>query len=65
MNSWRMAELLIQHDFKRGIETVSAITRWFFFLPVCACAKYMTGIGMLSCTVDDSGVRYYDILQEK
>ncbi len=65
MNSWELADLLIQHDFKRSIDTVSAVSRWFFFLPVCACVRYMSANGMITCTVSGNGVRYYDILQEK
>ena len=65
MNSWELADLLIQHDFKRSIDTVSAVSRWFFLLPVCACVRYMSANGMITCTVSGNGVRYYDILQEK
>lgn len=64
LNAWELGDLLIRHDLKRGINTVSAVSRWFFFLPVCACVRYMSGKGMIKYAVSDDGVRYYEVDEE-
>lgn len=62
MNGWELGNLLIQRDLKREIGTVSAVSRWFFFLPACLSARYMAGKGMIKYTVDEKGVKYYEAL---
>lgn len=59
-NAWQLGDLLIQQDFKRPIESVSSVSRWFFFLPACACVRYMSRAGMIVCEEKDD-VNIYEL----
>jgi glyoxylase-like metal-dependent hydrolase (beta-lactamase superfamily II) len=61
LNTWELADLRIQKEFHRVINSVSAVSRWFFFVPMCSCIRYMCGKNMIKRVLKDNGIYYYEL----
>lgn len=59
ITAWDIARLTVRDEIPRDLEQLSPVTRWFFFLPVCACLRYLERTGKINVHTDPEGIRRY------
>ncbi len=61
MTAWQAAEHTTQLKISRTLESISPVSRWFFFLPTCVELRYLYSHGLLKAEQDSRGRLLYSI----